>query len=85
MLFYVTVIPLKIIFIILKYLLFVILICDTEEQAYARMEEDFNRCFDIEIGKGNIKSFSIEHYCYGEALICSNVTTIYWNIEKIEF
>ncbi|WP_370752145.1 hypothetical protein [Ruminococcus sp.] len=65
-----TTIQLKIIFIILKYLL---------------LEEDFNRCFDIEIGKGNIKSFSIGHYCYGEALMCSNVTTIYWNIEKIEF
>jgi hypothetical protein len=63
----------------------ILAICDTEEQAYARMEEDFNCCFEIEIGKGNIKSFSIEHYCYGEALICSNVTTIYWNIEKIEF
>lgn len=32
----------------------IIAICDTEEHAYARMEEDFNRCFDIEIGKGNI-------------------------------
>ena len=27
----------------------ILAICDTEEQAYAHMEEDFNRCFEIEI------------------------------------